>query len=79
MPDDSDRDRIVALETKQDYQDDFNDQFLAKLGSIEKNVRVISDWMQNKTGFIAGLIFCCGILGAAIGTMASLAWGVFHK
>lgn len=76
----SDQDRrITVVETKQQYQDDFNEQFLTKLASIDKEVRVISDWIQKKTGFIAGIIFCCSVLGAVIGTTASLLWGVFHK
>lgn len=75
----SDRDRIIKLETQREFQESFNAQVLAQLESIEKEVRLIADWIQNKTGFIAGVIFCCSIIGAAIGAAASLAWGLFHR
>lgn len=79
MQNPSDIERIVKLETNQEFQHNFNQAVLAQLGSIEKEVRVISDWIQKKTGFIGGVVFCCSVLSAVIGASASYVWGIFHK
>ena len=74
MNDESDRERIVRLETNQGHQNTFNEEVVTRLQSIDNQVGVISKWVENKSGFIAGVIFCVGVVGAALGAFSSSIW-----
>ena len=79
MNEPTDRERIVALETKQDYQDGFNKEVITHLESIDAKVGVITTWIQTKTGFIAGILFCVSIIAACIGAFSSSIWKYFTE
>lgn len=74
MSDESDGERIVRLETQQANHQTAIEQILSRLDSIDQNVGLISRWVDNKTGFIAGVMFCLGILAAAMGAFSTQIW-----
>lgn len=67
MAEDSDRERIVRLETQ-------IQPIIRRLDSIDDKVGIISKWVENKSGFVAGVMFCIGILAAALGACADHIW-----
>jgi hypothetical protein len=70
----TDRDRIVKLETRQDYQDDRIHDVVDRLDSLDDKVGKILETMQKSRGFFNGVIFAFSILGAAVGTFAGEIW-----
>ncbi len=79
MNEPTDRERIVKLETQREFQDTFNDQVVNRLKAIDDKVGVISSWVENKSGFLAGVVFCVGIIAAAIGAFSSSIWKYFTE
>lgn len=79
MTDPTDRERIVKLETQRDFQDTFNEKVVNRLEAIDDKVGIISAWVENKSGFIAGILFCVGIVGACVGAFSSSVWKYFTE